>query len=114
MSGAGSLQESRMGASPYVSHETFPEQGQLYGCMVDVVFHYDTDRKVKGVVIRDDKTAPHTMLIALQDGRVINATECQFQRTETTGGELAHGSHKIFTAMGAKMLAAYFERNRKS
>lgn len=101
-----------MGASPHVSYETFPDQGQLHGRIVDVIFHYSTDRKVRGVVVRDDVTAPHLMLIALQDGRVINGDECQYQTVDLADGEMAHTQHRIFIAVGAKLLCKYLERKR--
>lgn len=41
-------------------------------------FNYDKSVLIGGVVIRDDKEHPFVTIIKLSDGRVILATECQF------------------------------------
>ena len=68
-----------MGVHPNVNPPDgrFPKQGSwLYG-RVEVCFDYDTSRKVMGTVVRDDDEDPFVTLIALDDGPIVLATECQ-------------------------------------
>lgn len=55
----------------------FPKQGDWVNGRVEVCFHYDLSKKVTGTVVRDDREAPGVCLIALDDGPVVLATECQ-------------------------------------
>jgi len=67
-----------MGVQMNITHNKFPEQGNLLGKHVKVFFHYDTTRCAMGKVIRNDLEHPRLTIIQLSDGRVVLATECQF------------------------------------
>lgn len=62
-----------------IAADRFPAQGAYAGRPVRVCFNYDTSRTCNGVVVRDDKEAPGVMIIRLDDGRHVLATECQRQ-----------------------------------
>lgn len=68
-----------MGVHTNITLSTFPRQGSFLGKDVKVYFHYDTSTSIPGTVIRDDAEDPFRTIILLSDGRVILATECQFQ-----------------------------------
>lgn len=68
-----------MGICSEIDFEKFPEQGSWLGAKVTVCFHYDTSKTIAGEIIRDDLTAPHRMVIKLDDGRVVLSDECQYQ-----------------------------------
>lgn len=68
-----------MGCVDTIRHDRFPKQGSYLGSEVRVCFHYDADNWVRGRVIRDDAEEPGEMLIALDEGRVVRAVECQWQ-----------------------------------
>ena len=61
-----------------VSFDKFPKQGSYAGRAVEVCFHYDTSKMLKGVIVRDDTEEPHLTIIKLEDGRHVLATECQY------------------------------------
>jgi hypothetical protein len=44
-----------------------------------VCFQYDTSRTCNGTIVRDDLEDPWQMIIRLDDGRHVLATECQYQ-----------------------------------
>lgn len=67
-----------MGCVANVGACIFPKQGEFIGKRVGVCFNYDTSDVVSGVVVRDDADAPGVMIIALDNGRVVLATECQW------------------------------------
>jgi hypothetical protein len=66
-----------MGCVANIDYDKFPKQGSWLGKRTRVCFHYQSHRRIMGTVIRDDDEAPHTTLILLDDGRVVNACECQ-------------------------------------
>lgn len=68
-----------MGVVETVGLDRFPKQGSNVGAHVSVCFHYDTSRQVPGILIRNDCEAPWRTTILLLDGRVVEATECQYQ-----------------------------------
>lgn len=68
-----------MGFESKISHNTYPRQGKLQGKTVSVYFHYDTDRAIRGVCIRDDAEKPYQTIFELLDGRIVLASECQFE-----------------------------------
>lgn len=70
-----------MGVAPNVGFDQFPKQGAFHGKRARVVFHYE-DRERWGTIVRDDNEAPFVTIIALDDGRVVLATECQFSPFE--------------------------------
>lgn len=47
-----------MGCHPNISVDRFPEQGGLLWQEVSVCFGYNTERNVRGVVVRDDIEDP--------------------------------------------------------
>lgn len=67
-----------MGVVQNVGYDTFPKQGPTLNKRVIVCFNYNTSRTVGGVVVRDDYEAPWEMIIKLDDGRYIMASECQY------------------------------------
>ena len=66
-----------MGVRQDITHSTFPPQSDWVGKEVEVCFHYDTKNIVSGKIVREDKTSP-VMIIQLEDGRFVLATECQY------------------------------------
>lgn len=66
-----------MGVVKNIDYENFPKQGSFYHKQVNVCFHYNSDRTIRGTVIRDDVDGPGYMIILLEDGRAVLATECQ-------------------------------------
>lgn len=67
-----------MGCEANITHSKFPKQSNWLGRTVEVFFHYDSSRKIKGTVVRDDLEEPFRMIIHLSDGRMVLATECQY------------------------------------
>jgi hypothetical protein len=55
----------------------FPAQSDWVGQRVRVSFHCRTTPFVWGTIVRDDREAPHEMLIAIDDGPIVRAVECQ-------------------------------------
>jgi hypothetical protein len=45
---------------------------------VDVCFNFDTSCTVRGTVVRDDAEEPGRMIIQLENGWFVLATECQY------------------------------------
>ena len=68
-----------MGAHRNVTADRFPAQGSYFNRACKVCFHYDTTKWVFGKIVRDDSEPPHRTIIQLNDGRVVLATECQYQ-----------------------------------
>lgn len=66
-----------MGCYDNITRDKFPKQGDWVGKEVDVCFHYNTMKKIKGVHVRDDREAPFVGIIKLEDGRYVLTTECQ-------------------------------------
>ncbi len=67
-----------MGAVKNITFDKFPKQGTYAGRETEVCFHYDTSRRLKGVIVRDDVEEPFLTIIKLEDGRHVLATECQY------------------------------------
>lgn len=61
-----------------IAHDRFPKQTDKQFLRAKVVFHDDTRHQLDGVIIRDDAEAPWQTVIALKDGRVVLAEECQY------------------------------------
>lgn len=55
----------------------FPTQGAFLGRRVSVMFGYQRP-EFKGVIVRDDATAPGLLTIRLDDGRHVLSLECQY------------------------------------
>lgn len=67
-----------MGCINSVGYGIFPEQGEELGKRVRVCFHYNTENNINGTVVRDDVSEPFKTIIALDDGRFVLSTECQY------------------------------------
>lgn len=68
-----------MGVKANVGADKFPKQGALAGKRAFVCFNYDADRKFPALCVRDDMEEPFAMIFALDDGRYVLSTECQYQ-----------------------------------
>lgn len=67
-----------MGAHVNIDYDRFPEQGSNVNQPVNVSFHYDTSVTLPGRIVRDDREDPWRLIILLDDGRYVLATECQY------------------------------------
>ena len=67
-----------MGSIDNISFDRFPKQGKGLGLRVKVCFHYDTSQTIMGTIVRDDAAEPGRLIIQLDDGRYVLATECQY------------------------------------
>ena len=75
-----------MGIVKNISMDSFPKQGNFLGRKVEVCFHYDTSRTIKGTIVRDDSEEPYVTIIQLEQDEYMNyvkgpyvlATECQY------------------------------------
>ena len=69
-----------MGVSPYISHDKFPRQSEYMGpgTRVDVTFNYELDRLLSGTIVRNDAEPPYQLIIRLDNGFCVLATECQY------------------------------------
>ena len=68
-----------MGMVQNISINSFPKQGSYLHRRVRVCFHYDVSNTIGGRVVREDDEAPYLMIIALDDGRHVLSSECQYQ-----------------------------------
>lgn len=75
-----------MGMVENISADRWPKQGAFLGTRVEVCFHYDTSRTVRGIVLRDDAEAPGEMIIQLDNGRVVRSVECQYSIAPASTG----------------------------
>jgi hypothetical protein len=73
-----------MGCVSTITYDKFPIQfddsykyPQL-GRRVKVCYHYDTSKEHYGVIVRADREEPFQTIIALDNGRYILASECQY------------------------------------
>lgn len=69
-----------MGVVATVGFDRMPKQGRYLGQRATVCFNYEA-REVMGTIVRDDVEDPWRTIISLDDGRVVLATECQYQPT---------------------------------
>lgn len=67
-----------MGVVDNISYDNFPKQGSYVGRPVSVCFNYDTSKTILGKIVRDDAEAPGLLIIQLDDGRFVLATECMY------------------------------------
>lgn len=74
-----------MGVVTGIDHESFPKQGSYLGRTVRVCFNYDTTHVLRGAVVRDDAEEPGRLIIRLDDGRHVLATECMWSPTQEAG-----------------------------
>ncbi|WP_065218429.1 MULTISPECIES: hypothetical protein [Butyricimonas] len=78
-----------MGVEKNISMDKFPKQhlpeetvmGGI-GRIVNVCFNYDSAKRIRGVIIRDDKEYPGVTIIRLVDGRIVLSSECQYSTTD--------------------------------
>lgn len=68
-----------MGTHANVGFSKFPKQGPLVGKRVIVCFDYHTENQMGAVCVRDDYEEPYRTLFRLDDGRYVEATECQYR-----------------------------------
>ena len=67
-----------MSVETNIDIDKFPKQGRYLNTRVMVCFDFDTSRIIHGVVVRDDAEEPGHMIIKLDNGRYVMATECQY------------------------------------
>ena len=67
-----------MGQVATIGFNRFPKQGSYKGRRARVCFDYDPSREVMGTIIRDDEEEPGQLIIQLDDGRVVLASECMY------------------------------------
>ncbi len=75
-----------MGTVATITAEKFPKQGPHIGRRTKVIFHWG-DVVVWGTIVRDDCEYPWRIIIALDDGRYILSTECQYAPDNEPGNE---------------------------
>lgn len=68
-----------MGVHKNIGLKKFPKQDEMLNNIVDVVFNYNTTDSIEGEIVRMDREEPFVTLFKLKDGRIVNATECQYQ-----------------------------------
>jgi hypothetical protein len=68
-----------MGVISNIKHDEFPKQTEHVGKEVEVCFHYDTNHRIMGKIVRDDAEPPYESIFQLEDGRFVRATECQYR-----------------------------------
>jgi len=61
------------------SSKIAPEQGEYLHKRCAVIFHRDVSDEYYGTVIRHDAVPPFNIIIHLDNGRVLLATECQWR-----------------------------------
>ena len=66
-----------MGVVATVGIDTMPKQGPWLNKRTKVCFRYNTTRTIMGTIVRDDNEEPWRTIILLDDGRYIEASECQ-------------------------------------
>lgn len=68
-----------MGCHKNIDHDKFPKQGSLITEeKIRVCFQYDTEKSFKAKCLRNDIEEPFKTLFQLEDGRVVEAAECQY------------------------------------
>ncbi len=67
-----------MGVHKNIDYNRFPKQGNLLNKRCRVFFNYDLYNETWGTIVRDDIEEPNVLIIKLDDGRYVLATECQF------------------------------------
>lgn len=73
-----------MGCVSTINYYNFPKQADSnykhpqLGKRVRVCYHFDTSKEHTGVIVRADREEPWQTIIALDNGRYVLATECQY------------------------------------
>jgi hypothetical protein len=73
-----------MGVVQNITHDQFPEQGDMVGRHAKVCFRYDLHHQFDAVIVRDEREAPWVTILRLEDGRHVLASECQYSPAWTT------------------------------
>jgi len=68
-----------MGRHKNITANIFPRQGTFLNKKVQVFFHYDTNKTIGGLVVRDDVEEPNLTIIKLSDNRYVLGEECQYK-----------------------------------
>lgn len=67
-----------MGCVKTIDADHFPKQSDYVNRRVKVCFHYDTSRWIGGWLVRDDREEPYRTILLLDNGRFVDALECQY------------------------------------
>lgn len=73
-----------MGCVNTIDYDHFPRQADAshkyprIGKRVEVCYKYDTSKVHYGTIVRDDLEEPFETIIALDNGRFLRTTECQY------------------------------------
>ena len=67
-----------MGIVNNIDYDNFPKQGDHLNKKVEVYFKYDTSKALNGIIVRDDMEEPFEIIIKLDNGRYLRASECQY------------------------------------
>ena len=68
-----------MGATHLIDAERYPDQGQDVNERVSVWYHSTSHIRHTGTRIRHDIAAPYRTILALDNGRILDATECHYE-----------------------------------
>lgn len=71
-----------MGVHANIGFDRFPQQGPLAGKRVEVCFCFNASEVVLGTCVRDDAEEPYRTVFALDDGRYVLTTECQYREVD--------------------------------
>lgn len=80
-----------MGFVETIDYDKFPKQKDknykfpefAVGSRVEVCYHYNTNKKHLGTVVRDDIEEPFETIIKLDNGRYLRGVECQYSYVGT-------------------------------
>ena len=67
-----------MGCHKNIDFKNFPKQSEYLGKRTEVCFNYNLKQIIMGTVVRDDREEPFRTIIKLDDGRYVEAVECQY------------------------------------
>lgn len=77
-----------MGCVDNITFDKYPKQADenykypRVGKRVAVCYHYDTSKCHYGVIVRADREKPFETIIALDNGRYVRDSECQYRILE--------------------------------
>lgn len=77
-----------MGYVDNITFDKYPKQADEnykyphVGKRVAVCYHYDTSKLHYGVIVRADREKPFETIIALDNGRYVRDSECQYRILE--------------------------------
>lgn len=84
-----------MGNVETIAHDRWPRQSRHLGRRCDVTFHYDTTRRVSGLIVRDDDEDPWETAIRLDDGRIVLGAECQYSPVGPSADDRIRATHTL-------------------